>query len=63
MSDNKDQPHWLPYAYIGAGILGCVVVAFALALGSANIIDAIIIGIAIGAIVIGVKQLRERRRR
>lgn len=60
--DKKDEPHWLPYGYIGAGILGCVVVAFAIALGRANIIDAIIIGIAIGAIVIGVKQLLERRR-
>jgi hypothetical protein len=62
MSTEKDQPHWLPYGYIGAGILGCAVVTFAILLGRANIIDAIIIGIAIGAIVVGVKQLLARRK-
>jgi hypothetical protein len=59
--DKKDQPSWTPYAYIGAGIVGFLVTGLAFFVGQFGIFDAIIVGLSIGALVIGIKQLRERR--
>jgi hypothetical protein len=57
----QDQPHWMPFVYIGVGIIGFIVAAIAFLVGRFGIFDAIIVGLAVGAIVVGVKQLRERR--
>jgi len=59
--DKKDQPSWTPYAYLGAGIVGFLVTGLAFFVGQFGIFDAIIVGLSIGAIVVGIKQLRERR--
>lgn len=61
--DKPEQPSWTPWAYIGTGIIGLLVIAFALLSGQAGIIEALILGISIAVIVVGVKQLRERRAR
>lgn len=62
MSDDKpDQPSWTPYAYIGTGIIGILVILFALSTGQAGLIEAIILGVSIAVIIVGVRQLRERR--
>lgn len=60
-NDKPDQPSWTPWAYIGTGIIGIVVVAFAILAGAAGLIEAIIFGVSIAVIIVGVKQLRERR--
>lgn len=60
--ENNDQPSWMPYAYVIAGVIGFLVSGLAFALGRFGIFDAIIIGLSIGALVIGIKQLIERRR-
>jgi hypothetical protein len=59
--EKKDQPSWTPYAYIGAGIVGFLVTGLAFWVGEFGIFDAIIVGLSIGAIFVGIKQLRERR--
>jgi hypothetical protein len=59
--DKPDQPSWTPYAYIGTGIIGLLVIAVALLSGQAGLIEAMIFGISIAVIIVGVKQLRERR--
>ena len=61
--DKPEQPSWTPWAYIGTGIIGLLVIAFALLSGQAGIIEALILGISIAVIIVGVKQLRERRAR
>lgn len=62
MQDDKpEQPSWTPYAYIGTGIIGLLVIVFALLSGQAGLIEAMILGISIAVIIVGVKQLRERR--
>lgn len=62
MQDDKpEQPSWTPYAYIGTGIIGLVVIAFALLSGQAGLIEAVILGVSIAVIIVGVRQLRERR--
>ena len=61
MDDKPEQPSWTPYAYIGTGIIGLLVVAFALYLGEQDYWEAIISGVSIAVIIVGVKQLRERR--
>lgn len=61
MDDKPDQPSWTPYAYIGTGIIGLLVVAFALFIGRAELWEAIIFGVSLAVIIVGVKQLRERR--
>ena len=61
MDDKPDQPSWTPYAYIGTGIIGLLVIVFALLSGQASFIEAIILGVSIAVIIVGVKQLRERR--
>lgn len=62
MQDDKpEQPSWTPYAYIGTGIIGLLVIAFALLSGQAGLIEAVILGVSIAVIIVGVKQLRERR--
>ena len=60
-NDKPDQPSWAPWAYIGTGIIGILVVAFAIFAGAAGLIEAIIFGVSIAVIIVGVKQLRERR--
>ena len=59
--DKPEQPSWTPYAYIGTGIIGLLVIAFALLSGQAGIIEAVILGVSVAVIIVGVKQLRERR--
>lgn len=62
MDDDKpEQPSWTPYAYIGTGIIGLVVIILALSTGQAGLIEAVILGVSIAVIIVGVKQLRERR--
>lgn len=59
--DKPDQPSWTPYAYIGTGIIGLLVIAFALLSGQAGLIEAVILGVSVAVIIVGVRQLRERR--
>lgn len=59
--DKPEQPSWTPYAYIGTGIIGLIVIAIALLSGQAGLIEAMIFGISIAVVIVGVKQLRERR--
>lgn len=61
VDDKPDQPSWTPWAYVGTGIFGIVIVLIALSSGQANFIEAIILGVSVGVIIYGVKQLRERR--
>lgn len=62
MQDDKpDQPSWAPYAYIGTGIVGLLVIALALLSGQAGVIEAVILGVSIAVIIVGIKQLRARR--
>lgn len=61
--DKPEQPSWTPWAYIVTGIIGLMVIGFALLSGQAGIIEALIFGISIAVIVVGIKQLRERRAR
>ena len=61
--DKPEQPSWTPYAYIGTGIIGLLVIILALTGGQAGLIEAMILGISIAVIIVGVKQLRERRAR
>ncbi len=62
MQDDKpEQPSWTPYAYIGTGIIGLLVIAVALLSGQAGLIEAVILGVSIAVIIVGIKQLRERR--
>ena len=61
--DKPEQPSWTPWAYIGTGIIGLLDIAFALLSGQAGIIEALILGISTAVIIVGVKQLRERRAR
>jgi hypothetical protein len=62
MASDNDQPSWMPYAYLVAGVVGFLISGLAFALGTFGIFDAIIIGLSIGAVIIGIKQLRERRK-
>lgn len=59
--DKPEQPSWTPWAYVGTGIIGLLVIAFALLSGQAGLIEALILGVSIAVIIVGVKQLRERR--
>lgn len=59
--DKPEQPSWTPYAFIGTGIIGLLVIILALTSGQAGLIEAMILGISIAVIIVGVKQLRERR--
>ena len=59
--DKPEQPSWTPYAYIGTGIIGLLVVALALFSGRTGLIEAVILGVSIAVVIVGVKQLRERR--
>jgi membrane protein CcdC involved in cytochrome C biogenesis len=61
--ETSDQPSWAPWAYVGTGIIGLLVVAFAFMSGQAGLIEAIILGVSFAVIFVGVKQLRERRTR
>jgi hypothetical protein len=61
MEDKPEQPSWTPYAYIGTGIIGLLVIVFALFSRQAGLIEAIILGVSVAVIIVGVKQLRERR--
>lgn len=61
MDDKPEQPTWTPYAYIGTGIIGLLVIALALFSGQAGLIEAVILGVSIAVIIVGVRQLRERR--
>ena len=59
--DKPEQPSWTPYAFIGTGIIGLLVIILAVTSGQAGLIEAMILGISIAVIIVGVKQLRERR--
>ena len=59
--DKPEQPSWTPYAYIGTGIIGLLVIALALTSGQAGLIEAVILGVSIAVIIVGVRQLRQRR--
>ncbi|MDA2989752.1 MAG: hypothetical protein O2815_11810 [Actinomycetota bacterium] len=61
--DKPEQPSWTPYAFIGTGIIGLLVIILAVTSGQAGLIEAMILGISIAVIIVGVKQLRERRAR
>jgi hypothetical protein len=59
--EKREQPSWTPYAYIGAGIVGFLVTGLAFFVGQFGFFDAIIVGLSLGAIIVGIKQLRDRR--
>ena len=51
----------MPWAYIGTGVLGLAIIIFALTSGQAGLIEALILGVSVAVIIVGVKKLRERR--
>ena len=57
----RDEPSWAPWAYIGTGVLGLAIIIFALTSGQAGLIEALILGVSVAVIIVGVKKLRERR--
>jgi len=59
--DEREEPSWTPWAYIGTGILGIIIIIFALSSGQASLIEALILGVSVAVIIVGVKKLRERR--
>ena len=59
--DERDEPSWTPWAYIGTGILGILIIIFALTSGQAGLIEALILGVSVAVIIVGVRKLRERR--
>ena len=59
--DEREEPSWTPWAYIGTGILGILIIIFALSSGQAGLIEALILGVSVAVIIVGVKKLRERR--
>jgi hypothetical protein len=59
--DEREEPFWTPWAYIGTGILGILIIIFALSSGQAGLIEALILGVSVAVIIVGVKKLRERR--
>ena len=59
--DEREEPSWTPWAYIGTGILGILIIIFALGSGQAGLIEALILGVSVAVIIVGVKKLRERR--
>jgi hypothetical protein len=59
-NDERDEPTWTPWAYIGTGILGILIIIFALTSGQAGFIEALILGVSVAVIIVGVKKLRER---
>jgi hypothetical protein len=63
MDDGKpDQPSWAPWAYIGTGIIGFLVVIFAVSIGRAGFFEAMILGLSVAVIVVGIKNLRAQKR-
>jgi len=59
--DEREEPSWTPWAYIGTGILGILIIIFALSSGQAGFIEALILGVSVAVIIVGVKKLRERK--
>lgn len=59
--DEREEPSWTPWAYIGTGILGIIIIIFALSSGQASLIEALILGVSVAVIIVGVRKLRERR--
>ena len=59
--DERDEPSWTPWAYIGTGVLGLAIIIFALTSGQAGLIEALILGVSVAVIIVGVKKLREHR--
>jgi len=59
--DERGEPSWTPWAYIGTGVLGLAIIIFALTSGQAGLIEALILGVSVAVIIVGVKKLRERR--
>ena len=60
MDDDRQEPSWTPWAYIGTGILGILIIIFALSSGQAGLIEAVILGVSVAVIIVGVKKLRAR---
>jgi len=58
--DEREEPSWTPWAYIGTGILGILIIIFALSSGQAGFIEALILGVSVAVIIVGVKKLRAR---
>jgi uncharacterized membrane protein YdcZ (DUF606 family) len=58
----EEQPTWMPWLYLVAGIIGIAVVALSAAVGRLGLIEALIIGVSIGSVIIGVRGLLHRRR-
>ena len=56
--DERDEPSWTPYAYIGTGVLGLAIIIFALTSGQAGLIEALILGVSVAVIIVGVKAPR-----
>ena len=59
--NDKSEPSWTPWAYIGTGVIGLIVIVIALLSGQAGIIEAIILGASIAVIIVGVRRLRAAR--
>jgi hypothetical protein len=54
----REQPSWTPWAYVGVGVFGLVIVGLAASAGQFGIIDVIILGGSAAAIVVGIRKLR-----
>ena len=61
VNEKPEQPSWTPWAYVGTGIFGFIIVFVALTSGQAGFIELIIVAASIGVIIYGARQLRERR--
>lgn len=58
---DEEQPSWMPWLYLVSGLIGIGVVALSAAVGRMGLIEALIIGVSIGAVIIGVRGLLSRR--
>lgn len=56
----REQPSWMPWAYVGIGAFGLAIVGMTAAAGAFGFLDVIILGGAIATIVVGVRRLRGR---
>lgn len=59
--EKREQPSWTPIAYIVAGILGFLIAGLAFVAGQFGFFDILILGLSVVALVLGVRQLKQRR--
>lgn len=58
--DKREQPSWTPIAYIVAGIFGFVIAGFAFLAGQFGFFDILIVALSVVAIVLGIRQRKQR---